>query len=451
MTADSPTLPSSSAAGAAIRAAPAWKVWTGLWIVYLVWGSTYLAIRVMVETVPPLLGAGARFVVAGAVMLAVLSFGRRVRPTRAQLLSALLVGLLLPGANAVVTVAEQEVPSGVAALLVASIPLWVLLMRRASGEAVSRAGIAAVLVGFVGVALLLRPGEQSGEATVLGLAACVFAAVMWASGSFASPRLRLPGDPLVSTGWQMLLGGLVITAAGLLAGETGDVDVEAFSVRSLIALAYLVVFGSWLAYTAYAWLLQNAPISKVAPYAYVNPVVAIALGWLVLDEVITPVTLIGAAIDRRVGRARGQDRERAAAIAEPSTRGTVRRREAVPVPASYPAGGSSKGRSNSVERTIWVWVRVTPGWSRRRSSDSSRCGGVARADVQHRARLAGHRVGRLDLGVALDRLAHLGGGHPALGVERHEARACPSRSGRGRPARCSRGSRRRPRAGRRAA
>ena len=138
MTADSPPLPSSSTAGAAIAAAPAWKVWTGLWIVYIVWGSTYLAIRVMVETVPPLLGAGVRFAVAGAVMLAVLSFRRRVRPTRAQLLSALLVGLLLPGANAVVTVAEQEVPSNLAALLIASVPLWVLLMRRAAG----RAGVA---------------------------------------------------------------------------------------------------------------------------------------------------------------------------------------------------------------------------------------------------------------------------------------------------------------------
>ena len=131
---------------------------------------------------------------------------------------------------------------------------------------------------------------------MLGLAACVFAAVMWASGSFASPRVSLPPDPLVSTGWQMLLGGLVCIVAGLVVGEAGDVDPAAFSTRSLVALAYLVVFGSWVAYTAYAWLLQNAPISKVATYAYVNPVVAIVLGWLVLDEVITPVTLVGAAI-----------------------------------------------------------------------------------------------------------------------------------------------------------
>jgi drug/metabolite transporter (DMT)-like permease len=271
-------------------------VWTGLWIVYLVWGSTYLAIRVMVETVPPLLGAGVRFSIAGAVMLAVLSVSRSVRPTRAQVLSALAIGTLLPGANAVVTVAEQEVPSNVAALLIASVPLWVLVMRRGSGEPVSRAGMAAVLVGFAGVALLLRPGEQSGDATVLGLGACVFAAVMWASGSFASPRVRLPRDPLVSTGWQMLLGGAVIVAAGLIVGEASEVDPEAFSLRSVVALAYLIVFGSWLAFTAYAWLLQNAPISKVSTYAYVNPVVAIVLGFLILDEVITPITFVGAAI-----------------------------------------------------------------------------------------------------------------------------------------------------------
>jgi len=240
VTTTSPSFPSSPPAGAAKQAAPGWQVWAALSVVYVVWGSTYLAIRVMVETVPPLLGAGVRFLVAGAVMVAVLAARRGlefVRPTRAQLLSALLIGLLLPGANAVITVAEQEVPSSVAALLVASIPLWVILDRRAAGETVSRASIGAVLVGFAGVALLVRPGEQSGEATLLGLAACVFGAVMWASGSFASPKIKLPSDPLVSTGWQMLLGGLVITLAGLAAGEAPEVDPGAFSVRSVVAFA----------------------------------------------------------------------------------------------------------------------------------------------------------------------------------------------------------------------
>ena len=275
------------------------KIWTALWIVYIVWGSTYLAIRIVVETIPPLLSAGARFGIAGAVLVAALALRRglaSVRPTRAQLGGAALVGLLLPGANAVVSVAEQEVPSSIAALLIASVPLWVVLMRAGTGDRVSVRGAASVLVGFAGVTLLVRPGEQSGDATVLGLLACVGAALMWASGSFASPRLSLPRDPLASVGWQMLLGGAAITIVGLAIGEGADVEVGAFSTRSVLALAYLVVFGSWVAYTAYAWLLQNAPISKVATYAYVNPVVAIALGWLVLDEVVTSTTIVGATV-----------------------------------------------------------------------------------------------------------------------------------------------------------
>ena len=299
--------PTTEPAGAASPRAPAggrspapgWQIWTALWIVYIVWGSTYLAIRILVETIPPLLGAGARFGLAGAVMVAVLAVKRgvaAVRPTRAQLAGAGIVGLLLPGANAVVSVAEQEVPSSIAALLIASVPLWVILLRAGTGDRVSARGAASVLVGFVGVALLVRPGEQSGDATVLGLLACVGAALMWASGSFASPRLSLPRDPLSSVGWQMLLGGIAIVAVGLAIGEGGDVDVDAFSTRSILALAYLIVFGSWVAYTAYAWLLQNAPISKVSTYAYVNPVVAIALGWLILDEVVTSTTIVGATI-----------------------------------------------------------------------------------------------------------------------------------------------------------
>jgi drug/metabolite transporter (DMT)-like permease len=279
--------------------APGWQVWTALWIVYIVWGSTYLAIRVVVETVPALLSAGARFGIAGGVLVAVLAVRRgvaAVRPTRAQLGGAALVGLLLPGANAVVSVAEKEVPSSIAALLIASVPLWVILLRAGSGDRVGARGAASVLVGFVGVAMLVRPGEQSGDATVLGLLACVGAALMWASGSFASPRLSLPRDPLTSVGWQMLLGGIAITIAGLAAGEGAEIEVDAFSTHSLLALAYLIVFGSWVAYTAYAWLLQNAPISKVSTYAYVNPVVAILLGWLILDEVVTSTTVVGATI-----------------------------------------------------------------------------------------------------------------------------------------------------------
>jgi drug/metabolite transporter (DMT)-like permease len=270
-----------------------------MWIIYIVWGSTYLAIRVMVETVPPLLGAGARFVLAGAIMIGVLAALRGVRavwPTRAEALFALLVGSLLMGANAVISVAEQEVPSGVAALLIATVPLFVILYRRLAGDAVTARSTAAVALGFVGVGVLMLPGEQNAGASIVGLLGCVVAAAMWALGSFSSPRVRLPKDLLVSTGWQMLLGGTACVAAGLVAGEAGDVDFGAFSTDSILAWTYLVVVGSLFAFTAYAWLLRNVPVSKVATYAYVNPVVAIFLGWMILDESVTAITFAGAAI-----------------------------------------------------------------------------------------------------------------------------------------------------------
>jgi len=278
------------------EAAPPWKIWSALWVVYIVWGSTYLAIALMVETMPPLLAAGSRFTAVGLILLPILAWRRGAgvwRPSREELLAAGFVGLLLPGANAVISVAEQTVPSGLAALLIASVPLWVILLRRLSGERISRRSLVAVLVGFAGVALLLKP---EGEATILGLLACIGGALMWATGSFASPRISLPRDPLVSTAWQSLLGGIVIVAVGFIAGEGGDVHPGEWSGRSIFGLIYLITFGSLLAFTSYAWLLQNAPISKVSTYAYVNPVVAIALGWLILSESITPMTLLGAGI-----------------------------------------------------------------------------------------------------------------------------------------------------------
>jgi drug/metabolite transporter (DMT)-like permease len=277
-------------------AAPTWKVWTALWIVYIVWGSTYLAIRYMVQTLPPLFGAGTRFVLVGAILLPILAVRRGpavLRPTRAQLLSAGFVGLMLPGANAVISVAEQTVASGVAALLVASVPLWVILLRRVFRERVSGRSIAAVLVGFAGVALLVRP---QGQATVLALLSCVGGSLMWAFGSFSSPRIPLPRDPLASVAWQSLLGGLASLLAALVAGELGDIHPARWSTNSILGLAYLVTFGSLLAYTAYAWLLQNAPVSKVSTYAYVNPVIAVFLGWLFLSEPISATTIVGAGI-----------------------------------------------------------------------------------------------------------------------------------------------------------
>lgn len=299
-------LPHASAAGApsasaaARRAVPdGWRIWACLWIIYLVWGSTYLAIRIMVETVPPLLGAGARFMLAGAGVLAFMLARvgwQALRPSRAQLIGALVIGTLLTGANAVVTLAEVDVPSGLAALLVASIPLIVIVLRIGTGESVARASAGAVAIGFLGVAVLLAPGGRPDGATLIGMLAIIGAAAMWATGSFASPRTDLPKDPFVSTGWQMLLGGLLCTAAGLGRGELGGLHPSTFSTDSILAFAYLVAIGSIVAFSAYIWLLQNAPVSKVATYAYVNPVIAIFLGWLVLGEAIAGVTLLGAAV-----------------------------------------------------------------------------------------------------------------------------------------------------------
>jgi drug/metabolite transporter (DMT)-like permease len=278
---------------------PQWKVRSALGAVYVIWGSTYLAIRVMVRDVPPLLGAGARFAIAGTAMLAVLrARGMRVRVTKAQLAAAAIVGLLLPaGGNGVVTVAERHVPSGLAALLVASEPLWIAVLRGTAGrERVAGRTIGGLLLGFAGLAVLLLPGARPADATVIGIVLVLIAALSWAIGSFFSPRLPLPRDSFVSTGWQMVWGGAILLVAAVVAGEPGQVDLGAIGWNSWLALAYLIVAGSWVAFTCYAWLLQNAPMSQVATYAYVNPLVAVLLGWAILGETLSPGTLAGAAL-----------------------------------------------------------------------------------------------------------------------------------------------------------
>ena len=276
------------------------RVWAALGSVYLIWGSTYLAIRVMVETVPPLLGAGVRFVAAGGAMVAVLALrggAGRVRLTRAEAAGAALVGLLLAaGGNGLVTIAEQDVPSALAALIVASTPLWIVVYRALLRDRPATATLAGVATGFAGVALLLLPGSRPEDVALGPSLIIVLAAMSWAAGSLVSQRVAMPRDPLVSTGWQMLFGGLVLTVAALPAGELADLDPAAFSADSLWALAYLVAIGSWVAYSAYTWLLQNAPISQVATYAYVNPMVAVVLGWAILDEQIPPMMLVASAV-----------------------------------------------------------------------------------------------------------------------------------------------------------
>jgi drug/metabolite transporter (DMT)-like permease len=280
--------------------APGWMVWAALWVTYIVWGSTYLAIRVTVETLPPFLSAGARFFLAGLIVYAVLAVRRgiaAIKITRRELGAATLVGAaLLFGGNGLVSLAEQEVSSSLAALIIASVPLWVILLRTLTGEKVSRGTLVGVGIGFAGVAMLVLPGGESNGANVAGLLTLVVASASWASGSFFSSRLPLPRDPFVSTAAQMVSGGLVLVVVSILTGELSGLDPSEFSGASMSAFAYLVTVGSLFAFTAYVWLLQNAPISKVATYAYVNPVIAIFLGWLILSESITTTILIGAAV-----------------------------------------------------------------------------------------------------------------------------------------------------------
>ncbi|WP_082526536.1 EamA family transporter [Kitasatospora sp. MBT63] len=274
-------------------------VWAALGIVYVVWGSTYLAIRVVVETMPPLLSASARFS-AAAPLLALLLVWRQgvgaLRVTRRQLGSAVLVGLLLlVGGNGLVVLAERSVPSGMAALLVASVPLWVVVLNLAGGRRPAVATLAGVLLGLAGLVVLTSPG-LSGQVRLGGLLSVVLGALIWAFGSFLAGRLEMPANAMAASVYEMAAAGL---GAGLLAvvrHEPQHFDPAAVSGRSWAALAYLVVFGSLIAFTAYAWLLQRAPLSLVATYAYVNPVVAVLLGWLVLAEPLTWPVLLGGAI-----------------------------------------------------------------------------------------------------------------------------------------------------------
>jgi drug/metabolite transporter (DMT)-like permease len=272
---------------------------------------------------PALLSAGARFLLAGLLFAGWLVARRgasALRLTRAELLGCAFVGVaLLLGGNGLVSVGEdQGVPSGLAALVIASIPLWVVLFRRVAGERVGRTTPLWIVVGFAGVAVLLLPGDRPDDAPIGGMLILVAAAFCWATGSFASSRLAIPDDPIRATAAQMLIGGGVMVVVGLLAGEGGQVDAGAFSGESIAAFAYLVLFGSLCAFTAYAWLLKHAPLSQVATYAYVNPVVAIALGALFVDEEVTPLMGIAAVVivASVAGTIREEAPKRPAAVAE---------------------------------------------------------------------------------------------------------------------------------------
>jgi drug/metabolite transporter (DMT)-like permease len=274
------------------------KVWAALAVVYVVWGSTYLGILYAIDTIPVFLSMGIRFVVAGGLLYvwAVRRgdvMGDRVG-RRQWLAAAVVGGLLFVGGNSLVAWSETRVDTGVAALLIAAVPLWMALFDRvANGQGLSRPALLGLLVGFGGVALLAWPSGPS-RIDALGALALLVSGAAWAAGSLVARRAALPRRPLLSSAMQMFAGGMLLM---LVAGASGEfAEVGSPSLKSVLAMIYLVVFGSWLAFSAYTWLLQVAPMSVVSTYAYVNPVVAVFLGWAILSEPLSVRTVAAGVI-----------------------------------------------------------------------------------------------------------------------------------------------------------
>jgi drug/metabolite transporter (DMT)-like permease len=274
-----------------------WKLLTALWTVYLVWGSTYFAIKISVRTLPAFLSAGSRFLLAGALLALILALtGRSIRVSRRELVSSALLGLsLLALGVGGVTLAETRIDSSTAAMIAGSVPLQVIVLRALARERVALATRLSVFAGLAGLALIVLPGGE-GASSAIGLALALGASVSWSLGSFFGHRLPLPRDGFVATTWEMLSAGIILLVLGAARGELGTVDPAAFSLESIAAWLYLAVFGSLIGFTAYAWLLRNAPISKVVTHQYVNPLVAIILGAALLDEQLTVATGLGAAL-----------------------------------------------------------------------------------------------------------------------------------------------------------
>ncbi len=275
-----------------------WRIWTALGIVYIVWGSTYFAIKISVETMPPLLSAGLRFTVAGVLLGSILALRRiplRVPRREAAAAAGLGVALLACGVG-LVTVAETRIDSSVAAMIAGSVPLQVILWRTLARERVATATRVAAVVGLGGLVLIIGPAGISGGSAAIGLAIMLCGSIAWSTGSFVSRRVPLPKDAFVATVYEMLGGGLVLVVVSLALGDGSDLATGSVSAASFAAWAYLAIFGSLVAFTAYAWLLQHAPISQVVTHQYVNPVVAIVLGSLFLGESHDLATVVGALI-----------------------------------------------------------------------------------------------------------------------------------------------------------
>ncbi len=279
-----------------------WKIWGAMLALYIVWGSTYLAIHFAIQSMPPFLMAAARFLAAGAILYAWRRMAGDPAPRRVEWRSAAVVGLfLLLGGNGGVVWAEQVVPSGIAALMIGAVPLWMVLIDALipGGQRPAPLALAGVLIGMGGIILLVNPWQAGGGEGALhpaGMIVLLLSTLAWAIGSLYSRKARLPASPLLGTGMEMLAGGAGLVLVGTLSGEWARLDLAAITAPSLAGLAYLIVFGSLVGFASYTWLLRTAPTSLVSTYAYVNPLVAILLGSLLAGEVLTPRILFAGSV-----------------------------------------------------------------------------------------------------------------------------------------------------------
>ncbi|HEY3311990.1 MAG TPA: EamA family transporter [Anaerolineales bacterium] len=277
------------------------KIWLALLAVYIVWGSTYLGIRFAVETIPPFLHAAVRFLIAGTLLFVWRRLAGDPAPSRSQWKSAFIVGsLLLVGGNGLIALAETSIPSGVAALLVATIPMFMVLVEalRPGGARPTPVQLLGLLVGFAGVALLIGPSEFGGtrQFSLLSGGTALLAAFLWSLGSIYNRSADLPDSTLLFTGMEMLMGSLGLFLVSALRGEFAQFHLAAVSTRSLLGLLYLISFGSLVGFTSYAFLLRHASISLISTYPYVNPIVAVLLGSLFAGEVLNARVLLAALI-----------------------------------------------------------------------------------------------------------------------------------------------------------
>jgi drug/metabolite transporter (DMT)-like permease len=269
--------------------------------IYVVWGSMFLGIRIAIETLPPLLTAGLRFIIAGPLLYAWARRNGAPHPTGVQWRAAAIVGgLLLLGGNGLVTWAEKRVPSGLAALLVAAIPLWMVLLDwlfLRGGRPTGKVFLGLVL-GLIGIVLLIGPTDLLGKHHVdlIGVAMLILAALSWAVGSLYVRRAPLPDAPFLGTGMEMIAGGVLLLLASGAKGEWVQINLASVSLHSWLALGYLTLMGSIVGFTAYTWLLRVSTPARVATYAYVNPIVAVVLGWAIVGEVLTGQMLLAAVV-----------------------------------------------------------------------------------------------------------------------------------------------------------